>query len=188
MAVPSTPAWNLRELLAHLAGAAVDLASGNALEWSLPQWTEAQVRQRATSSRQDVLDDAFASVRRALQLVRGHPHVEVADEWWARAPSADMAERVAVAEEVWADLALRARRTNGEIARLHRAARAQPHREVRWKQLTRALLAADRRVDAIRVVHEARDAFAEHGLGISAELAELEAAALFGSAGPDQLR
>ena len=69
MAVPSTPAWNLRELLAHLAGAAVDLAGGNALEWSLPQWTEAQVRQRATSSRQDLLVEWAAAVDGVVERV-----------------------------------------------------------------------------------------------------------------------
>jgi uncharacterized protein (TIGR03083 family) len=69
MAVPSTPAWNLRELLAHLAGAAVDLAGGNAIEWSLPQWTEAQVRQRATSSRQDLLDEWAAAVDGVVERV-----------------------------------------------------------------------------------------------------------------------
>lgn len=69
MAVPSTPAWNLRELLAHLAGAAVDLAGGNALEWSLPQWTEAQVRRRVTSSRQDLLDEWADAVDGVVQRV-----------------------------------------------------------------------------------------------------------------------
>lgn len=37
MAVPSTPEWNLLELIAHLTGAATDLVSGNADDWSFPQ-------------------------------------------------------------------------------------------------------------------------------------------------------
>jgi DNA-binding SARP family transcriptional activator len=125
-------------------------------------------------------DEALLSLRRALTLVRGRPYVEVADEWWAASAAADVAERIAAAEELWAEVVLRSKQSSGEIARLQRAARAMPHREVRWKQLTRALLAADRRVDAARAVHEARAALAEFGLDVSAELAALEAAALDG--------
>lgn len=136
----------------------------------------------------DLLDDALESARRALVLVRGRPYLEVADEWWAAAAAADVAERVGAAEELWADLVLRAGRSSGEIGRLHRAARAQPHRELRWKQLAQALLIAERRVDAARAVHEARAALAEHGLDISAELAALEAAALNGTSRSDWLR
>jgi len=35
MAVPSTPEWNLLELIAHLTGSATDLVSGNADDWAV---------------------------------------------------------------------------------------------------------------------------------------------------------
>lgn len=151
----------------------------SAVSLDVDDFDEQFLRAQRTSAA-DLLDDALESARRALVLVRGRPYLEVADEWWAAAATADVAERVGAAEELWADLVLRAGRSSAEIGRLHRAARAQPHRELRWKQLARALLIAERRVDAARAVHEARAALAEHGLEISAELAELEAVALRG--------
>lgn len=124
------------------------------------------------------LDKAATSARRALRLVRSHPYLDVADEWWAATPAGDVAERIAVAEELWAGLVLRLGRSQSEIGRLRRAAHSHPDRELRWKQLVEALITADRRVDAVRAVHDARRALAEHGLDVSRDLRALEASAL----------
>ena len=57
MAVPSTPDWNLLQLLAHLTGAAADLTGENAGDWSLPHWTAAQVETRRSRSRAELFDE-----------------------------------------------------------------------------------------------------------------------------------
>jgi hypothetical protein len=53
--IPATPSWNLRELIAHLAGVAVDVSSGRVKEYATPPWTARQVASRAGSSRQDLI-------------------------------------------------------------------------------------------------------------------------------------
>ena len=52
--------------------------------------------------------------------------------------AAAAAEVVASAEELWADAAIASGRAAVEITRLRRASAAQPHREVRWRQLVGA--------------------------------------------------
>jgi hypothetical protein len=55
--IPATPAWNLRELIAHLAGVAVDVSNGRVAEYARPQWTAGQVSSRAGSPRQDLIEE-----------------------------------------------------------------------------------------------------------------------------------
>ncbi len=55
--VPSTPAWNLRDLMAHLAGVAADVVAGDVDEYSQPSWTARQVAARAGRSRQAVIEE-----------------------------------------------------------------------------------------------------------------------------------
>ncbi len=69
MAVPSTPAWNLRELLAHLTGAAVDLAGDNALLWSLPEWTAAHVASRVGRTRAELVAEWAGAVDGGVERV-----------------------------------------------------------------------------------------------------------------------
>jgi uncharacterized protein (TIGR03083 family) len=63
--IPATPGWSLLDLLAHLAGAARDLARCDVAGWSLDEWTAAQVLER-----------------------RGRPRAEVLAEWAEHAPAA----------------------------------------------------------------------------------------------------
>jgi hypothetical protein len=59
--IPATPAWNLRELIAHLAGVAVDVSGGQVEDYARPHWTARQVASRATSSRRDLVEEWKAS-------------------------------------------------------------------------------------------------------------------------------
>ena len=134
----------------------------------------------------DALADAVATARtldpqpaaelvdQALARVRGRPLDDVADEVWAMPAAAAAAELVANAEELWADAVIAAGRGGDDISRLRRAATAQPHRELRWRQLITALAAAGRRTEGLRAVGEARRALAEFGLLPGADLLELE--------------
>lgn len=56
-AVPATPAWNARELLAHLTGVADDLVAGRVEDWAAPEWTAAQVSSRADRTRASLVDE-----------------------------------------------------------------------------------------------------------------------------------
>ena len=69
MAVPCTPAWNLLELLAHLTGAAADLAGENALLWSLPEWTAAHVASRVGRTRTELLAEWATAVDGVVERV-----------------------------------------------------------------------------------------------------------------------
>ena len=134
----------------------------------------------------DALADALAVARTlepgpaaelidmSLAAVRGRPFDDVADEVWAMPAAAGAAEVVASAEELWADVVI----ASGllEITRLRRASVAQPHREVRWRQLVGALAAAGRRTEGLRAVGEARRALAEFGLLPGPDLLALEGA------------
>jgi DNA-binding SARP family transcriptional activator len=117
---------------------------------------------------------SLAAVERALALVRGRPLHEVADEPWAMPVAAAAAERVAAAEELWADLSIRTGRASADVAQLRRAAYAHPHREVRWRQLVDALAGAGRRTEALRALGEARRALAEFGMLPGPELLDAE--------------
>lgn len=59
--IPATPAWNLRELIAHLVGVAVDVSNGRVKDYALPPWTARQVSSRATSSRLELIQEWKAS-------------------------------------------------------------------------------------------------------------------------------
>jgi hypothetical protein len=59
--IPATPAWNLRELIAHLVGVAVDVSGGQVEDYAPPHWTARQVVSRATSSRRALVEEWKAS-------------------------------------------------------------------------------------------------------------------------------
>ena len=84
------------------------------------------------------------------------------------------AELVANAEELWAHAVIASGRAGDDVSRLRRAARAQPRREVRWRQLVTALAAVGRRTEGLRAVAGARRALAEFGLLPGDDLVELE--------------
>lgn len=59
--IPATPAWNLRELIAHLTGVAVDVSRGRIEDYARPVWTERQVAIRNSYSRQQLVEEWRAS-------------------------------------------------------------------------------------------------------------------------------
>ena len=117
---------------------------------------------------------ALAALDSALALVRGRAIGQVADEWWAMAAAHELTERIALAEELWAEIRLRYDRTGRELGRMHQAAQRQPHRELRWRQLMQGLAAAGRRTEGLRVADEAKRALSEFGLSPGPEILALE--------------
>lgn len=53
--VPGTPAWNGRQVVAHVAGVAADVVDGRMAGWPGAEWTSAQVREREGRSLEVVL-------------------------------------------------------------------------------------------------------------------------------------
>ena len=141
----------------------------------LPRLDLDRLQQAVDNAGGDVTDAASsaAEVGRALELVRGRPLHEVADDMWAMPAAVGIAEQVAAAEELWASLILAA---GGpvDVARLRRAALAQPHREVRWRQLITALAAAGHGTEALRSIGDARRALAGFGMEPCQEVVEIE--------------
>ena len=54
-AITATPLWDMRALLAHLTGVCTDVVSGDVDAYARPEWTEAQVARRASSSRAEII-------------------------------------------------------------------------------------------------------------------------------------
>jgi uncharacterized protein (TIGR03083 family) len=54
---PATPAWRVRDVVAHMAGVCDDVAHGNMEGVASDAWTDAQVAKRADWSMEQVLDD-----------------------------------------------------------------------------------------------------------------------------------
>ncbi len=133
-------------------------------------------RSAVAAARLDGADAGRAAeqVDAALRLVRGRPLHEVADDVWAMPAAAAIAEQVAVAEELWASMALASGAVDVDVSRLRAAATAQPHREVRWRHLVAALTAAGHRTEALRAAGEARRALAEFGMVPDRGLLDLE--------------
>lgn len=87
--IPATPAWNVRELLAHVTGVAADVASGNVLEYAQEGWTQAQVESRAGLDRTAILAE-WESVTPTLTAVLDDPAAFGLDPMYAGAPLADL--------------------------------------------------------------------------------------------------
>ncbi|MCU1359076.1 MAG: hypothetical protein JWN99_365, partial [Ilumatobacteraceae bacterium] len=122
----------------------------------------------------DQVEEALGSLDTALAMVRGRSIAQVADEWWAMAAAHELTERIALAEELWADIRLRSDKAGRELGRMHQAARSEPQRELRWRQVMQGLAAAGRRTEALRVADEAKRALAEFGLLPGPEILALE--------------
>jgi hypothetical protein len=53
--VPATPAWDVHDLIAHVAGVAVDVVRHNVDAYAQPSWTTLQVTSRAHRSRESLI-------------------------------------------------------------------------------------------------------------------------------------
>ena len=92
---------------------------------------------------------------------------------WAMPAAVGIAEQVAVAEELWASLVLEGG-GSVDVGRLRRAALAQPHREIRWRQLVTTLATAGHGTEALRSIGDARRALAGFGMEPCHEVVEIE--------------
>ncbi|MFB7891406.1 BTAD domain-containing putative transcriptional regulator [Microbacterium sp. NPDC056044] len=136
-----------------------------------------------SSARQHALHDehdrAVDAYRRALDLWRGEPYVDLVD--WA--PAAVEAERLIEIRDSAQEELLEARLAEGEhravIADAERLVRAAPLREDRWAILAIANYRAGRQAEALATVRAARTRLADElGIDVGQRLRELEASML----------
>lgn len=87
--VPATPAWDARELLAHLTGVADDLVAGRVDDWAEPEWTAAQVSSRAGRTRGSLIDEWARLVTRVGEVI-DDPAAAGLPEHFGRMPLMDL--------------------------------------------------------------------------------------------------
>jgi uncharacterized protein (TIGR03083 family) len=85
-AVPATPGWRIRDVLAHLAGDAASISAGDypreffeavgeeAAVARLNEWTAGHVAQRAGLSVKEIVDEWEVSSKTIVDMMRGHTH------------------------------------------------------------------------------------------------------------------
>jgi predicted ATPase/DNA-binding SARP family transcriptional activator len=111
---------------------------------------------------------------RALQLWRGEPLLEVADDLWFVPEAARLRELRATLVDDRAAALVAAGDATAAVAELERHATANPLREHTQLLLMRALHATGRAAEAMRVAARYRDALAELGLDAGPAVAEHE--------------
>jgi DNA-binding SARP family transcriptional activator len=120
-----------------------------------------------------------------LALWRGDPFVDLGDWTPVAGRRARLVEILARGEERRAENLLSAGRTHEAVADLERLVAVDPTRELRWTLLVRALVAADRRPEALRAYERARRSLAkEMGISPGPELQAAQADALAADAAP----
>ena len=115
----------------------------------------------------------------ALALWRGPAYAEFADEEWAAAEVARLAEQHLAAQEAWAEIALRTGAAAEAVPAAEALIRQQPLREGSWRLLALSLWACDRQADALAALRRARRILRDElGLEPGPALAEVEEAIL----------
>lgn len=76
--VPACPDWQVRELLAHLVGVAVDVAAGRVEGAGSDPWTAAQVSARKDDGREAMLDEWVATGPALREALLGMDPVQAA--------------------------------------------------------------------------------------------------------------
>jgi DNA-binding SARP family transcriptional activator/predicted ATPase len=128
-------------------------------------------------ARQRPPGEALVLLDEALGLWRGAAYAEFADEEFAQAEAVRLEELRASTTVARIDTLLELGRADEAAAETVRLIEADPYRESVWERRMRALHAAGRTVDAVRVFRQYRRRLAdETGLEPSAELAALEQA------------
>jgi DNA-binding SARP family transcriptional activator len=127
-----------------------------------------------------LLDDGSAdAVAEALELWRGPPLADFANEHWAAASIARLDELHLVARERRIEAELERGEDSAVIPELEALVQEHPLRERLWGQLMLALYRCGRQVDALSAYRAARDRFVgEFGIEPSRALHELERAIL----------
>ncbi|GIJ70009.1 BTAD domain-containing putative transcriptional regulator [Virgisporangium ochraceum] len=124
-------------------------------------------------------DDPRESLAKALRLWRGPAFAEFADEPWAGAEAARLAELRVVARERLVEATIRAGAAAEAVPAAQVLTREHPLREEAWRLLALALYAAGRQADALASLREARRILADElGLDPGAALQDTEAAIL----------
>jgi DNA-binding SARP family transcriptional activator len=126
---------------------------------------------------------AVELLRTSLDLWRGEPYEDLADELWLRGEVERLRQQRLDAEDLLTGLLLRLRRSP-PVVDLRRAAEAEPLREQRWRHLASELGRTTRRSEALRAIEDARAALGTAGLDLGAELLELEQSLLTGVSAP----
>jgi DNA-binding SARP family transcriptional activator len=133
----------------------------------------------AESTRDADPQTARADLAAALREWRGPAFAEVADEPWAQAEAARLAELRVVARERLIEATIRAGASADAVPAAQVLTREHPLREEPWRLLALALYAAGRQADALAALREARRILADElGLDPGAALTELEGAIL----------
>ncbi len=119
---------------------------------------------------------AAVTLREALELWRGTPLAEFADDAFARDEAIRLEEQhiATVEQRLWADL--ECGQASELVAELRELVTEYPLREVFWEQLMLALYRSGRQSEALRVFQSARISLAEElGIEPGAALRQLEA-------------
>jgi DNA-binding SARP family transcriptional activator len=166
---PRTPA---RVLVSAPPGYAIRLDTTAVDAWRF----EADLR---VASQHDDPHDARAGLAAALEHWRGPAFAEVADEPWATAEAARLAELRIVARERLVEATIRAGAAAEAVPVAQVLTREHPLREEAWRLLALALYATGRQADALAALREARRMLADElGLDPGSALVELESAIL----------
>ena len=100
--VPATPAWTVRDLLAHLAGEAADAVSGRMENAPSPEWSAQHVGERAGVDVAALLEEMRGNVPGIIETLEGNPRPAIA--WDASVHLADLHECLGLgrpAEHLW---------------------------------------------------------------------------------------
>jgi uncharacterized protein (TIGR03083 family) len=132
---PATPAWSVRDIVAHLSAATADLVSGNMEGVATAAWTQAQVETR-----------------------RGRALADVIEEWWRNAEIVEpqiagadpMMRRMLLIDAVTHEYDLRGALGN-------RGVRDSDALHYGFQGLSRGIGAQRGDAGALRIVHEAGD-------------------------------
>lgn len=125
--------------------------------------------------------EARRLLEEALGWWRGAAYGEWADEEWAGAEAARLAELHTVARELAVEATLRSGAATEAVPSAEALVREHPLREEGWRLLALALWASGRRADALAELRRAGAVLAEElGLGPGEVLAELQSAMLTG--------
>ncbi len=87
--VDATPRWNVHDLIAHVTGVAVDVASHNVDAYAQPSWTSLQVASRAHRSRASLITE-WRDAWPALSAILDDPPSRGFDAAFAVMPLVDL--------------------------------------------------------------------------------------------------
>ena len=137
------------------------------------------VRQSDTAA--DEPAESWRLAREALQLWRGQPFGDLADEeaFTVEAYRLEGLRQAAMEMSIQADLALGHHEL--VVGELETAVRESPYREELWRLLIVALAQGGRRVEALRACNELRRTLGEIGVSLGPEFVELEQEILSGN-------